>query len=386
MQNNRPTLQQVVQQFYTPSHNIHTHRVMQQITLCRTPQNGYHLYQCDEPGCGHLKYQYHSCRNRHCPNCGALKKDEWVEDRMRELLPVKYYHLVFTLPHQLNSLILGNRNPLLKLLFDAASATLLTFAADEKYLGALPGIIAVLHTWGQQLSFHPHLHLIVSGGGICGLNTDAPVWKNASKNDWRFLFPVKAMSKVFRAKYLAGVKKLIIAGVVKPLPGIAAIIEQLYITDWIAYAKAPFGGPQQVIEYLGRYTHKVAITNHRITGIDQKQQTVCFQYKDYSDGHKQKQMTLNAHEFLRRFEQHILPKGFTKIRSYGYLANRGRTQRIKTIVHTLQLPAHPDKVKSPWQLRLLEKYGVAFDECPCCKKKSLKLIAISLPAKYFSDA
>lgn len=386
MSNDNTTLQQIVQRFYTPIGHAHSQRVMQQIASCRTAQNGYHLYQCDEPGCGHLKYQYHSCRNRHCPNCGALKKEEWVEDRMRELLPVKYYHVVFTLPHQLNSLILGNRKPLLKLLFDAASATLLRFAADTKYLGALPGIIAILHTWGQQLSFHPHLHCIVSGGGIYGLNTDTPEWKTASKNDWQFLFPVKAMNKVFRAKYLEGVKKLIANGMVKPLDDTAAIIEQLYNTDWVVYAKAPFGGPGQVVEYLGRYTHKVAISNHRIISINEQEQSVCFQFKDYSDGHKQKQMTLEAKEFLRRFEQHILPKGFTKIRSYGYLANRGRTHRVKNILCILQLPPHPAKVKTPWQIRLLEKYGLRFNECPCCKKISLKLIAVMAPRKYFSDA
>jgi hypothetical protein len=201
---------------------------------------------------------------------------------MQELLPVKYYHVVFTLPHELGSTVLGNRRALFKLLFDASAATLLTFARDRRYLGAVPGIISVLHTWGQQLSFHPHVHCIVSGGGIGA----GSVWKEAKKNDYRFLFPVKAVQKVFRGKFLQGLKELISKGevVLEQTADEKQLLNVLYQKDWVVYAKAPFGGPHSVIEYLGRYTHKVAISNHRISSISDDGDTVTFEYKDYTDG------------------------------------------------------------------------------------------------------
>ncbi|MEJ7683634.1 MAG: transposase zinc-binding domain-containing protein [Segetibacter sp.] len=187
---------------------VHVQNVMQRLKTCRTAALGYHAYRCSEEACGHIKYQYHSCHDRHCPNCGALKKQEWIEARMQELLAAKYYHVVFTLPHELNSLVLGHRNLLFKLLFDASSQTLLTFAKDPKYLNSLPGIISVLHTWGQQLSFHPHVHCIVSGGGITKDNT----WKEARKSKYDFLFPVKAMKEVYRAKFLEALQQMTAKG------------------------------------------------------------------------------------------------------------------------------------------------------------------------------
>src|SRR6266496_1251505 len=269
------------------STNVHVQNVLHRLKICRTAALGYHLYRCNDDKCGYIKYQYHSCRDRHCPNCGAIKKQEWIEARTQELLPVKYYHVVFTVPHELNSLIMGHRKVLYKLLFDASAQTLLCFAKDPKYLGATPGIISVLHTWGQQLSFHPHVHCIVSGGGITNDNT----WKNATKNEWRFLFPVKAMNIVYRTKFLQTLKQMIDRGeVIAPhTTDVKQLLNLLYQKDWIVYAKAPFGGPQAVIEYLGRYTHKVAISNHRITSINEDG-TVTFKYKDYADDNKQKQM------------------------------------------------------------------------------------------------
>src|SRR5487761_2490966 len=205
----RATVQQVLQKHAMEVHkNAHVAKVLQRIRSCRTAALGYHVYGCTKDGCGHIQYQYHSCRDRHCPNCGAIKKQEWIEARSRELLPVKYYHVVFTLPHELNSLIMGHRKLLYKLLFDASAATLLSFAKDEKYLGATPGIISVLHTWGQQLSFHPHIHCIVSGGGITANNS----WKNAINNNRSFLFPAKAMSMVYRAKFLQALQLRITKG------------------------------------------------------------------------------------------------------------------------------------------------------------------------------
>ena len=376
----RATIQQLLQKHALPvSKNLHVQKVLQRIKTCRTASLGYHVYQCGNEECGHIKYQYHSCRDRHCPNCGAIKKQEWIEARMQELLPVKYYHVVFTLPHELNSVVMGHRRLLYKLLFNASAQTLLSFAKDEKYLGAMPGIISVLHTWGQQLSFHPHIHCIVSGGGITGDNT----WKEAKKNTWLFLFPVKAMGIVYRAKFLQSLQQMIAKKEVI-LPDDTdskQLFNLLYKKDWVVYAKAPFGGPHAVIEYLGRYTHKVAISNHRICSINDEEGNVTFDYKDYADAGKQKQMTLSVNEFIRRFEQHILPKRFTKIRTYGYVANRNRHQRINEVLKKMRLPLHKGLVKIPLQVRMLEHFGIDMNECPCCKNKTLKLVKIFYPWK-----
>ena len=284
---------------------------------------------------------------------------------------------------QYNSLVLGHRKLLFKLLFDASAATLLCFAKDPKYLGAIPGIISVLHTWGQQLSFHPHIHSIVSGGGIA----DGNVWKDARKNSYRFLFPVKAMQSVFRGKFLQSLKQMIAKGEVVLPEGTEAkrLLNVLYQKDWIVYAKAPFGGPHAVIEYLGRYTHKVAISNHRIRSINDEDDTVTFDYKDYANQNKQKQMTLSVHEFIRRFEQHILPQRFTKIRTYGYLSNKDRHRRINEVLNKMRLPLHKGLVKIPLQLRMLEQFGIDMAECPCCKNKTLQLVKIFYPWKHSDD-
>lgn len=380
----RATLQQLLQSHPLPVYrNAHVGKVLQRIKTCRTAALGYHVYQCGDEDCGHLKYQYHSCRDRHCPNCGAVKKQQWIEARMQELLPVKYYHVVFTIPHELNSLVMGHRKVLYKLMFDASAQTLLKFAADQKYLGATPGIISVLHTWGQQLSFHPHIHCIVSGGGITGEH----VWKEAKKNEWRFLFPVKAMQVVYRAKFLQALQQLIVKGEVTLAneTDSAQLFNLLYQKDWVVYAKAPFGGPHAVIEYLGRYTHKVAISNHRICSINEHERTVTFDYKDYADQNKQKQMTLTAGEFIRRFEQHILPKRFTKIRTYGYLANRNRHHHINEVLKKMKLPLHKGLVKIPLQLFMVEKFGIDINECPCCKKKTMQLVKVFYPWKHADD-
>lgn len=375
-----PTVQQILKGCGAAAPHPHVQKVRQQLLNCRTAARGYHLYQCTADDCRHLAYQYHSCRNRHCPQCGALKKEEWIEARRLELLPVKYYHVVFTLPHELNSFIMGNRKALFKLLFDASAQTILAFGSDKEYLGATPGIISVLHTWGQQLSFHPHVHCIVSGGGM--IKKQGIIrWVEGKKNDWRFLFPVKAMNKVFKGKFLHGLKTLLANQSVQPPANMdtASLINGLYQKDWIVYAKQPFGGPEQVIEYLGRYTHKVAISNHRIKAYNADSHTVTFAYKDYADGGKQKQMTLHDAEFIRRFEQHILPQGFTKIRSYGYLTNRGRRQRINQMLEAMQLPVHPTPVKVSWQVRLLERFGIKANECPCCNKASMLLLTVVYP-------
>ena len=382
------TVQQILQHYHTASSHPHVQHVIAQLKRCKTNDLGFHLYKCKDEGCAKYTYQYHSCRNRHCTQCGGFKKDEWVEDRRRELLPIGYYHVVFTLPHELNSLILGNRQQLLKLLFDASAQTLLSFGKDEKHLGAQPGIISVLHTWGQDLSFHPHVHCIVSGGGIVtssmslvgsGESKELVTWRHAKRIQDIFLFPVSAMRVVFRAKYLEGLKTLYTNGLLRTKDGsqVKRLINCLFRKNWNLYAKAPCAGPEQVIEYLGRYTHKVAISNYRILENDTLNGTVTFRYKDYADENATKLMTLTGKEFVRRFEQHILPKQFTKIRSYGYLSNRGRTERLGLITEAMHIPSHPPKVKTPWPIRLYEKFGIRGATCPHCKKESLELVWVN---------
>jgi hypothetical protein len=290
--------------------------------------------------------------------------------------------VVFTLPHELNSLVLGNRKQMYSLLFRAASETLLRFSMDPKYLGATSGIIAVLHTWGQQLSFHPHLHCIVSGGGIDAEGR----WVEARKNDWQFLFPVKAMAEVYRGKFLQAVKQLLTSGAICPSADtdMGAMLNDLYRKNWVVYAKAPFAGPHTVIEYLGRYTHKVAISNHRLEQVHEDD-SVSFTYKDYREAGKQKKMRLSRKEFIRRFSQHILPRRFTKIRSYGYLANRNRSTRINQILRTLKLPEHHGRVSTPNTVLLLTQYGKNIHECPKCKGKTMELIQVYLPWKDADD-
>lgn len=381
------TLQYILHRWHRPSLHPQVNHVVEQLKTCRTAAQGYHLYRCYNEACGRLHYRYHSCRNRHCPQCGGFQKQEWIEQRRAELLPTHYFHVVFTLPHELNSLMLGNRKLLFKLLFDASAATLLQFARDDNYLGAVPGILSVLHTWGQQLSFHPHVHCIVSSGGIT-TTAKGLGWKTAHRNSSRFLFPVKAMGKVYRAKFLQGLKKLSEQKqlAVEDNHSTAAIINKLWQKEWLVYAKKPFGGPQQVISYLGRYTHKTAITNQRIVGVDEEEQTVTINYKDYSDGSKQKTLSLNVQEFIRRFEQHILPKGFTRIRSYGYLANRGRSIRIGQITSAMKIPAHPQRIKIPWQLRLWLQYGTHHNLCSHCGSDSLELVAVCYGFSPFNDS
>jgi hypothetical protein len=352
-----------------------SHKVLHAIERCRTASLGYHAYRCEDSECAEMQYRYHSCRNRHCPHCGSTKKEEWIEARMRELLPIKYYHVVFTLPHQLGSIIMGNRKALFNLLFEASSYTLLKFSRDKQYLGAQPGIVSVLHTWGQQLSFHPHVHCIVSGGGVDSSGN----WKEAQKAKHGMLFPVKAMRVVYRSYFLQQLQTLIDAGTVRLCDEQAAqwlqLRGELYNQEWIVYAKQPFGGPAQVVEYLGRYTHKVAISNHRIRSIDEGG-NVTFEYKDYADGSKKKLMTLKGQEFLRRFEQHILPKGFVKIRSYGYLGNFKRKQRVNHLLKAMNLPLHAPAVTIPMAVRMLERYGIDITLCPCCKKARLELLYV----------
>jgi hypothetical protein len=369
------SLQYIFNHISIQSCNAYSKNIFSQLHRCHTAAMGLHHYKCDDAACNHIHCQYHSCGNRHCPNCGGLKKEQWIENLTAQLFPTAYYHVVFTLPHEFNGLISGNRKEMFTLLFEAASQTLLQFATDEKYVGATGGITAVLHTWGQDLSFHPHLHCIVSGGGVKDKR-----WVEAKRKNAKFLFPVNAMKQVYKGIFLKKLRQML-ANRLLQTKGIDAdeVIQQAGYKSWNVYAKAPFGNVASVVEYLGRYTHKVAITKHRILRITQTD--ITFRYKDYSDGNKQKEMSLSIAEFLRRFELHFLPKRYVKIRHYGFLQNHGKTKRLNALRATMNLQPLPPKVQVPVALRMLEQYGHDISLCPKCKQGRLILIAIVYPGR-----
>jgi hypothetical protein len=306
--------------------------------------SGGHVQRCAD--CGHERIAYNSCRNRHCPKCQALARARWLEREAELLLPVEYHHVVFTLPAEVAALARANPALLYDALFQAASATLRAVAANPKRLGAQLGILLVLHTWGQNLHHHPHVHGVVTGGGLsCNEDGDmdaSPKWRSCRPG---FFLPVRVLSRVFRGKYLQRLRQLHAEGKLHLPDRLAHLAEPsafvawlrpLYAKDWVVYAKRPFGGPAQVLKYLARYTHRVAISNARLVKLDAGR--VTFRYKDYADAHRAKTMTLTAEEFLRRFVQHVLPKGFVKIRHYGLLANRHRAEKLK-LSRRLLLPA-----------------------------------------------
>ena len=354
-----------VQQF-----NPYSLAVFNRLSICHTAGIGVHYLRCNKESCQNEQYQFHSCGDRHCPNCGGMKKEQWIQDRQCELLPTTYYHLVFTLPQELRPLVMGNRTVLFNLLFDAGHHTINKLAADEQWLGAKPGIISILHTHGQDLSFHPHIHCIVSGGGI---DADGN-WVEEKRKKGNFLFPKPLIATEYRSFFIKKLK-LLLSGQKLMVADIAALettIEQLAAIRWNVHAKAPFGGPEQILEYLGRYTHKTAITAHRIKEITDT--TITFKYKDYADGHKEKLMTLTHEEFARRFEQHILPKRFVKIRHGGYLAHNGKNKRIAAIHEQLNLPRPMPKVAIPFGLQMLIRTGEDYTQCPKCKEGKMVIV------------
>ncbi len=309
-------------------------RVLRAIAHCRTAALGGHRQQCD--GCGRQRIAYHSCRDRHCPKCQGKERARWMAAEQTMLLPVSYFHVVFTLPHALNALVRANRRRLYALLFRTAAATLRTFARDPRHLGAEPAITMVLHTWGQTLTEHHHVHCLVSGGG---LSLDGTSWislpTGKKKRRRPFLFPVGALSPVFRGKYLAALRgarqrgELRFAGQSAALADAMpwqALLDSLSHTEWVVYAKPPFGSPETVLKYLSRYTHRVAISNRRL--LDVGNGVVRFRYRDSADHHRSKEMTLPATDFLRRFLWHVVPPGFMRIRHYGITANRQRGHKL----------------------------------------------------------
>ena len=319
-------------------------RTLSAIRMCRTAALGGHVDACD--GCGNVSISYNSCRNRHCPKCQGHKKEQWIQARTADLLPVPYFHVVFTLPQELNTLAMHKPRAVYNALFTAAWQTVYTFGKNK---GLQMGMITVLHTWGQNLSLHPHLHCIVPGGG-----TDKEGnWKNI-RADGKYLFCVKSLSKVFRAKYVAALAQEV--AIEKKLRN------ALFQKDWVVYAKRPFGNAKSVIEYLGRYTHKIAISNHRLKAIDDN--TVTFAYKDYKTKGEKKLMTLSHGEFVRRFALHILPRRFVKMRHYGILSSTWKRSKLKILQSTLRVvPVAATKT-------------ILLRKCPCCKTGNLITIEI----------
>jgi hypothetical protein len=275
--------QQIFGHPWVENFNPYSRAVLKRLHLCHTAGIGVHHLRCNKPSCNNEHYQYHCCGNRHCPNCGGIKKEQWLQDRMSELLPTTYYHLVFTLPQELRSLVMGNRTTLFNLLFDATHHTINLLSADKKWLGAKPGIVSILHTNGQDLSFHPHIHCIVSGGGLNATGN----WVKEKGVNGNYLFPKAQMEKEYKTYFLKKLQHLLEQQKIATTDAVALqkTIEQLSELRWNVHANAPFGGPAQILEYLGRYTHKTAITAHRIKQITHT--TISFTYKDYADGKKQ---------------------------------------------------------------------------------------------------
>lgn len=355
-------------------------RVMTAIEVCRTAALGGHLERCDQ--CGYERNCFNSCRDRHCPKCQCLVRAQWLEDRHSDLLDCPYFHVVFTVPEEVAALAYQNKEVVYGILFQATADTLKTIAADPQHLGAEIGFFAVLHTWGQTLQFHPHLHCVVPGGG---LSPDGQRWISCRPN---FFLPVRVLSRLFRRLFLDLLQTAFDSGKLQFFHALESLrdrhifgqlLERMKSCEWVVYAKRPFAGPQQVLDYVGRYTHRVAISNNRLLHIEDGH--VTFQWKDYRDRDKLKTMTLSADEFIRRFLLHVLPDGFQRIRYYGFLANRYRKEKLERCRRLLGMPTPVDLSHAPgtekdYRERYEELTGVSLHQCPHCKQGRMLVIEI----------
>lgn len=343
------------------------------IMACRTAHLGGHVYRCD--ACGHEHIAYNSCRNRHCPQCQALARASWVQARMDELLPVPYFHAVFTLPPNLNPFALRNKKAFYALMFRAVSETLLELAGDKKRLGAAIGFIAILHTWGQNLMDHPHIHCVVPGGGLKNGR-----WKPCRT---KFLFPIRVLSALFKGKFMAYFRQAVAENTIQRHGKLAeynnpiayhSLMDRLYAQDWVVYVKPPFAGPKAVLKYLGSYTHRIAISNRRIFSVEAG--NVSFTWKDYTQNNARKVMTIPIQEFIRRFMLHVVPKGFVRIRHYGFLGNRTRNKAIETCRKALgvQRPVADEPLdrSRSWVDICIRLTGNDPTFCPICGRGHLK--------------
>ena len=364
-------------------------RVMTAIERCRTAALGGHVEQCDQ--CHFQRIAYNSYGDRHCPKCQSLARAQWIEERQAELLDTQYFHVVFTLPEEIAAIAYQNKKVVYDILFRATSETLRTIAADPKHLGGEIGFFAVLHSWGQNLMFHPHLHCVVPGGGI---SLDGKRWISCRPD---FFLPVRVLSCLFRRLFLELLEKALDEGKLKFFSSLQELEDRkaflrylapLRKKEWVVYAKTPFAGPQQVLDYVGRYTHRVAISNNRILNIEDGQ--VIFRYKDYRDGSQQKTMTLSADEFIRRFLLHVLPEGFHRIRYFGFLGNRYRKEKLEQCRRLLgMVPLEPDSPTEAAELDYRDRYqalnGSSLWECPACHRGRMIVIGEippgSIPAR-----
>jgi hypothetical protein len=355
-------------------------RAMAAIEACRTAALGGHVERCDD--CGQQRISYNSCRNRNCPKCQGLARAQWLEDRQAELLDVPYFHVVFTVPNEIATIAFQNQVVVYDILFRAAAQTLHTIAADPRHLGAEIGFLAVLHTWGQNLMHHPHLHCLVPGGGIA---PDGQSWVACRPG---FFLPVRVLSRLFRGLFLRDLEKAFAAGQLRffnaqrHLQEPAAFrryLAPLHAADWVVFAKRPFAGPAQVLEYVGRYTHRVAISNNRLLSMDHGK--VRFRWKDYRDGSRPKTMTLDGTEFIRRFLIHVLPDGFHRIRYYGFLGNHHRTSKLALCRALLGMPP-PAAAAAPaadYRHRFETLTGRSLHRCPHCGTGTMLVISCIAP-------
>lgn len=353
-------------------------RVMSAIEVCRTAVLGGHLERCDQ--CGYEHNAFNSCRDRHCPKCQCLARAQWIEQRQTELLEVPYFHVVFTVPEQIATIAYQNKEVVFHILFQAMAESLKTIAADPEHLGAEIGFFAVLHTWGQNLQFHPHLHCVVPGGG---LSPDGRRWISCRSN---FFLPVKVLSRLFRRLFLEALQRAFDAGrlefftameYLRERPAFVQLMKRLKRCEWVVYAKRPFAGPQQVLDYVGRYTHRVAISNNRLLDIEDDQ--VRFRWKDYRDGDQIKTMTLSADEFIRRFLLHVLPNGFQRIRYYGFLGNRYRKEKLDQCRRLLGMAVPAEQTNAAernYRDRYEELTGESLRQCPQCKQGRMRVVEI----------
>jgi Putative transposase/Transposase zinc-binding domain len=365
------------------SMSVGQRRVMSAIEVCRTAVLGGHLERCDQ--CGHERNAFNSCRDRHCPKCQCLARAQWIENRQSELLDVPHYHVVFTVPEEIATIAYQNKEVVYGILFQATAESLKTIAADPKHLGAEIGFFAVLHSWGQNLQHHPHLHCVVPGGG---LSPDGQRWISCRPG---FFLPVRVLSRLFRRLFTEALQKAFDSGKLQFFAALeslskpdafAPLLDRMKAREWVVYAKRPFAGPQQVLDYVGRYTHRVAISNNRLLDIENGQ--VRFQWKDYRHDGQSKTMTLSADEFIRRFLLHVLPDGFQRIRYYGFLGNRYRKEKLERCRGLLGMsaPAVPFSETTSdkdYHDRYEELTGDSLYRCPQCGQGRMLVVKILMP-------
>jgi hypothetical protein len=377
------TLQEVLEKFYDAFKMKYNPSPIQakavyDIMQCRTPALGGHIYECEE--CGHSMVLYNSCRNRHCNICQGLQRAVWVDKRTEDILDAPYFHVVFTLPKELHSLIYQNQRQLYKLMYKAVSETLSELSRDTKYIGAQIGFMSLIHTWTQDLNYHPHIHTVVLAGGL----TDTNKWRKSSK---KFFIPVKVLSKKFRGKYLHYLKQYYHEGLLSFFGNLkeyenpenfANLVDRCYRKEWYTYTKKTFSGPLAVIKYLGRYTHRVAVSNERILSMDDETVTISVGGSKNKD--KQKTVTMSGVEFIRRFLMHVLPKGFVKIRHYGLLANRNKKTKLELCRNLTGSPVYIPKFKGLKTIEILSAIkGKDVTLCPCCSLGKMKIVKTLMP-------